>query len=297
MGVTSMGWDISRRRPDRYGGPMGERWLRSVRIDPGAAVDLGARPTDETFGWNKGAARDELEAIKAELDRLQQRLHAEQRRSVLLVLQGMDASGKDGTIRSILSGLNPAGVRVTGFRAPAGPEAEHDYLWRVHLAVPARGEIGVFNRSHYEDVVVVRVHDLVPEQRWRRRYRHIVELERLLTDEGTSVVKVFLHVSQAKQAERLQDRLDDPEKRWKFRAGDLDDAALRPRFMTAYEDALAKTSTTRAPWYVVPADRNWVRNLAVAKILLGVLRDLDPQLPAPELPAPLSLGDAPEPSR
>jgi PPK2 family polyphosphate:nucleotide phosphotransferase len=270
---------------DGYGGSVADRWLRSIRVAPGAKVDLRQRSTNDTFGWDKAAAREELESVKVELDLLQQRLYAEQRRSVLLVLQAMDAAGKDGTIRSILSGLNPAGVQVTSFKVPGGPEAAHDYLWRVHQAAPGRGEIGVFNRSHYEDVIVVRVHGLVPDERWQRRYRHINEFERMLSDEGTSIIKVFLHVSQETQAQRFRERLDNPEKRWKYRAADLEDTARWPDFTAAYEAALSQTSTTRAPWYVVPADRNWVRNLSVAKVLLDVLRTIDPQLPQPEVVA------------
>jgi PPK2 family polyphosphate:nucleotide phosphotransferase len=200
----------------------------------------------------------------------------------LLVLQAMDAAGKDGTIRSMLSGLNPAGIQVSNFKVPGGPEVQHDYLWRVHAAVPGKGEIGIFNRSHYEDVLVVRVKEFVPRSVWSRRYEHINGFERLLADEGTTVVKVFLNVSNEKQRERLQERVDDPEKRWKFRAGDLDDRALWSKFQAAYHDAIKRTSTDAAPWYVVPADRNWVRNLAVAKILVHHLEQMNPKLPAPD---------------
>ena len=249
---------------------------------PGAKVRLRSISTDDTFGWEKKSALKELEKVKARLDILQQRLFAEERRSMLLVLQAMDAAGKDGTIRSILSGLNPAGVSIAPFGVPGGPETEHDYLWRVHAQAPAKGRIVVFNRSHYEDVLVVRVKGFAPRPVWMRRYEHIREFEELLVDEGTTVVKCFLHVSKDVQRERLQERIDDPEKRWKFRMGDLDDRALWPQYQKAYEDALTRTSTDRAPWYVVPADRNWVRNLAVAKILLRHLEKIDPQLPAPE---------------
>jgi PPK2 family polyphosphate:nucleotide phosphotransferase len=199
----------------------------------------------------------------------------------LLVLQARDAAGKDGTVRSIFSGLNPAGVRVTSFKVPGGREIEQDYLWRVHAVCPADGEIGVFNRSHYEDVLVVRVKGFVPRSVWSKRFRHINEFERLLTDEGTTVVKCFLNVSKTEQARRFQDRLDDPAKSWKFREGDLADRKLWPKFQRAYEDVLRKTSTSYAPWHVVPADHNWVRNLAVAKILLSTLEDLDPKFPPP----------------
>ena len=256
--------------------------IDSWRIAPGAAPRLRTRSTDATFGWDKDSSKVELEKVKTELDALQQRLYAEGRRSLLVVLQAMDAAGKDGTIRAILSGLNPAGVKVTSFKVPGGPEVEHDYLWRVHAAVPAKGDIGIFNRSHYEDVLVVRVKEFVPKAVWSRRFDHINAFERLLVDEGTTVVKIFLHVSKEEQRERLQDRVDDPTKRWKFRAGDLDDRALWPKFQAAYEDAIKRTSTDAAPWYVVPADRNWVRNLAVAKIMRHHLSEMNPKLPPPE---------------
>ena len=256
--------------------------VESLRVQPGAKVNLQRWSTDTTLGWEKEAAKAELERVKVRLDELQERLAAEGTRSVLLVLQAMDAAGKDGTIRSILSGLNPAGVTVTSFKVPAGAETKHDYLWRVHAAAPAKGSIGVFNRSHYEDVLVVRVKNFVPKAVWSKRYEHIRSLESLLHDEGTRVVKCFLHVSKEEQRRRFQDRVDDPTKRWKFRAGDLDDRALWPQFQKAYEDAIGRTSTTDAPWYVVPADRNWVRNLAVAKILLNVLEELKPKYPDAE---------------
>jgi PPK2 family polyphosphate:nucleotide phosphotransferase len=253
-----------------------------LRVHPGEKVDLSSRPTSDAFGMTKESAPSLMAEMKASLDLLQQRLYAESERSVLMVVQAMDAAGKDGTIRNTMSGLNPAGVQVTSFKAPGGPEAAHDYLWRVHQACPARGHIGVFNRSHYEDVLVVRVKKLVAEKRWRHRYHHIREFERLLADEGTAVVKCFLHVSKEKQAERLQERLDDPEKHWKFRADDLADRALWDEYQRAYGDAITETTTDAAPWFVIPADRNWVRNLAVARILLETLERLDPKVPLPE---------------
>jgi PPK2 family polyphosphate:nucleotide phosphotransferase len=256
--------------------------VEKLRVAPGDQVDLAQRSTNDMFGMAKESAPAAMADMKGRLDLLQQRLYAEGRRSVLLVFQAMDAAGKDGTIRNTLSGLNPAGVRVTSFKAPGGPEAAHDYLWRIHAACPARGEIGVFNRSHYEDVLVVRVKSFAPEKQWRRRYHHIRDFERILHDEGTSVVKCFLHVSKDKQAERLQERLDDPEKHWKFRAADLQDRALWDDYQRAYRDAIQETSTKDAPWFVIPADRNWVRNLAVARILLETLEQIDPKVPLPE---------------
>ena len=256
--------------------------IERLRVKPGSDLVLAKRATDGDFGMAKEQAIARLAETRGRIDVLQQRLYAESRRSVLLVVQAMDAAGKDGTIRNVLTGLNPAGIRVSGFKAPGGPEAQHDYLWRVHHVCPPRGEIAVFNRSHYEDVLVVRVKQFVPEAVWRRRYAHIRHFEELLADEGTTVVKVFLHVSKDEQARRFQDRLDDPEKRWKFRAGDLDDRALWPEFQSAYEDAINETSTEDAPWYVVPADSNSRRNMAVGEILRATLERLDPQIPEPE---------------
>lgn len=256
--------------------------LNSLRVDPGSAARIAERSTDDKLGFDKDDGEKRLEQLVERIDELQYRLYAEGRRSVLLVLQGLDASGKDGVVRRVFEGVNPMGVTVTSFKAPVGAELQHDYLWRIHGALPRRGTVGVFNRSHYEDVVAVRMYEIAPETVWRPRYEHLREFERMLVDEGTTVVKVFLNVSREEQRVRLQERVDDPEKRWKFRAGDLDDRKLWPTFMQAFEDVLSKTSTARAPWYVVPADRNWVRNLAVAKILLATLADMDPKLPEPE---------------
>lgn len=254
-----------------------------LRVPPGGPAALADRPTRADLGLpGKKAGRRLLRRLNGEIADLQARLWAEDRRAVLLVLQGMDTSGKDGTIRRVLTGVNPQGVRVEAFKQPSANERDRDYLWRVHAAVPRRGEIGVFNRSHYEDVGVVRVLDLVPEDQWRRRYEHILAFEQLLHDEGTVVRKVWLHVSREEQAERLRARLDDPVKRWKFSRGDL---AMRERwddFQTAYEEAISRTSTSHAPWYVVPADRKWVRDVAVATILATTLRSMAPRPPEPE---------------
>jgi PPK2 family polyphosphate:nucleotide phosphotransferase len=257
--------------------------LDTLRVKPGSPPHLKERdPGDRVGAENKQAGLERLAELVQRLAVLHNRLYAEATRSVVLVLQGLDASGKDGTTRSVFTGVNPQGCRVHSFKAPTLTELAHDYLWRVHDLCPARGELAIFNRSHYEDVVAVRVRKLEPEHVWRRRYRHIREFERMLTDEGTSVVKVFLHVSREEQRARLQERLENPEKRWKFRLGDLDDRALWDDFTAAYEDALHETSTEWAPWYVVPADHNWSRNLAVAEILVSVLERLDPKLPEAE---------------
>ncbi len=258
-------------------------FLDELRVKPGEAPRLGDRDPGARVG---AAGKSEgLERLAAQVDRLgvlHNRLYAEARHALVLVLQGMDASGKDGVIRSVFTGVNPQGCRVESFKEPTATELAHDFLWRVHARCPARGEIAIFNRSHYEDVVVVRVKGLVEERVWRRRYGLIRSFEELLADEGTSVVKVFLHESKDTQRERLQERLDDPEKRWKFRVGDLDDRARWDDFQQAYEDALRETSTEKAPWYVVPADHNWSRNLCVAEILVDALERLDPKLPEPE---------------
>ena len=251
-----------------------------LRVAPGSAPGLDRRDAGARIGAaGKDAALTRLAELVEQLGVLHNRLFAEATRAVLLVLQGMDASGKDGTIRHVLTGVNPQGCRVVSFREPASNELAHDYLWRVHAACPARGEIAIFNRSHYEDVVAVRVRGLVPDHVWKRRYEHIREFERLLADEGTAVIKVFLHVSPDEQAKRLEERLEDPEKRWKFRAADLDDRKHWDEFMAAYEDAIRETSTEWAPWYVIPSDHNWVRNLAVGELLVETLERLDPQLP------------------
>lgn len=257
--------------------------LDELRVEPGRAPHLAARDPGVRIG-----ARDKqagLAALAARVERLaalHNRLFAEGTRSVLLVLQGVDASGKDGTIRSVLTGVNPQGCRVVSFREPTSTALAHDFLWRIHAQCPARGELAIFNRSHYEDVVAVRVRKLAPESTWRPRYEHIRSFERMLADEGTAVVKVFLQVSKEEQRRRLQERIDDPEKRWKFRAGDLEDRKHWDEFQAAYEDAIRETSTDYAPWYVVPADHNWVRNLAVAEILVAALERLDPKLPDPD---------------
>src|SRR3954454_12083114 len=253
-----------------------------ARITAGDDLDLGRHDPAETFGWHKGEAKRRFVDIRDEVAELQKVLFAERTRALLVVLQAMDAGGKDGVLRDVLTGINPAGVDVTSFRAPSEDELAHDPLWRVHAHTPAKGQIGVFNRSHYEDVLVVRVKGLVPEIVWRRRYEHIRHFEQLLVDEGTAIVKIYLNLSPEEQRERFQDRIDSPDERWKFRRGDLDDRKLWPEYMRAYREAIARTSTTDAPWYVVPADRKWVRNLTVAHILHHALTRLHPAYPPPE---------------
>ena len=255
--------------------------LDALIVRPGSAAGLEQRDPRDTLGLpKKKDAAEELEALLEELGSLQERLYAEGTRSVLVVLQGLDASGKDGTIRHVFTGVNPQGCRVTSFKAPTPVELAHDFLWRVHAECPARGMIGIFNRSHYEDVVTVRVLELAPEEVWSRRPERIVEFERLLVDEGTTVLKCFLHVSAEEQQERFAERVSDPTKRWKFNPKDEETARRFAEYTAAYEQALTETSTEHAPWYVIPADRNWVRNHAVATVLVEALRRLDPKYPS-----------------
>jgi PPK2 family polyphosphate:nucleotide phosphotransferase len=256
--------------------------LDSLRVEPGSPARIAERDTRDELGLEKRTGDQRLESLVERIDELQYRLHAEDRRCVLLVLQGLDASGKDGVIRRVFDGVNPMGIRITSFKVPAGAETQHDYLWRIHAALPSRGEIGVFNRSHYEDVVAVRMRELAPPEVWQRRYEHIREFERMLAGEGTTVLKVFLNVSREEQRRRFQERVDDPEKRWKFRRDDLEVRRRFDEWVAAWDDALTETSTDWAPWYVVPADRNWVKALVVAELLATTLERLDPRLPDPE---------------
>lgn len=252
-------------------------------VEPGTRAQLADRDPGERLGFHdKAEAEKQLLQLITELSVLHNRLWAESRRALLLVLQGVDCSGKDGSIRSVLTGVNPQGCRIVSFKQPDAGELAHDYLWRVHAVCPARGELGIFNRSHYEDVVVARARELAPKSVWSRRSRHIREFERMLSDEGTTIVKVLLHISRDEQLRRLQERLANPEKTWKFRHGDLDDRARWDAFMAAYEDVITETSTTWAPWHIIPADHNWVRNLALATLLVETLRTMDPRLPPPE---------------
>ncbi len=256
---------------------------------PVPRVDLGRFDCAATHGHSREAAERELTTGLERLSGLQDRLWAEAKRKVLVVLQGIDAAGKDGTIRHVMGAFNPQGCPVTSFKVPTATELAHDYLWRVHGRLPANGEIGIFNRSHYEDVLVVRVHELVPKAAWSRRYKQIGAFERMLTDEGTTIVKFLLAIDRDEQRERFRARLDDPTKRWKFRLGDLDERKLWDAYRAAFEECLERTSTARAPWYLVPANRKWFRNLAVAEILADVIDDLRPAYPPAEEALPASL--------
>jgi len=251
----------------------------ALAVQPGEKVDLATFDTGATHGRRKDQATETLVKDLDRLTSLQDRLWAEGKHRVLIVLQGIDAAGKDGTVRHVMSAFNPMGCPVTSFKVPSPQELAHDYLWRVHPHVPGNGEIAIFNRSHYEDVLVVRVHGFAPKERWSKRYGQINAFERLLAEEGTTIIKFFLAISKDEQRQRFQDRLDEPTKRWKFRLGDLDERKLWDDYRAAYEEMLYRTATDHAPWYVIPADRNWFRNLAVASIVADTLEDLDPKYP------------------
>jgi len=255
-----------------------------LRVTAGDQGSLGRHHPSSTPGapGDRETTEAAIPALHEELSELQTRLWAEGRRSLLVVLQALDAGGKDGTIRHAFRSLNPQGTRVTVFKVPTPEELAHDFLWRVHKAVPGTGEVGIFNRSHYEDVLVVRIHELVPEKVWRDRYGLIEGFEETLLHGGTTIVKLFLHISKEEQRRRLQERLARPDKRWKFNRGDLEERAHWDDYQEAYAEALARTSTEAAPWYVVPADRKWYRNWAVISVLVETLRELDPRYPEVE---------------
>lgn len=261
---------------------MTDKFVRRFLAPSSGPVDLSAIETSETLSMDKETAKAELGVLLSQLAILQHRLMAEAEQSLLVIIQGRDASGKDGLVRHVMSGLNPAGIRVTSFKVPSGSERFHDYLWRCHAVTPARGEVGVWNRSHYEDILVPRVKNLVDEETWQKRYRHIREFERLLSDEGTRVIKFYLHVSHEVQRQRLQKRIDNPESGWKHDPSDLTDRALWPAYQAAYQDILGETSRPYAPWFIVPADVKWARDLIFARILLRVVEEMNPQLPPPD---------------
>lgn len=258
--------------------------MKRYLVKPGDKVDLKkCDPGDKNyFKGDKKESKDELLKINARLEELQEMLYAEHKHKILVVLQAMDSGGKDGTIRHVFNGVNPQGVKVASFKVPTKEELDHDYLWRVHKHTPGKGEIVIFNRSHYEDVLVVRVHDLVPKSVWRRRFKHIRDFERILADEGTTILKLFLHIDLDEQKERFQARLDTPHKRWKFRLGDLEERKLWDNYQNAYEEAISKTSTEWAPWYIIPANRKWYRNLVISRIIVETLESLNMSYPKSE---------------
>ncbi len=250
-------------------------------FEAGSKVDLSKVATGptESVPFGKKEARKRIAANAVEMAELAKRLYAEDKRSILLVLQGMDTAGKDGTIRWVMRGMNPSSCQVTSFKKPSAEELDHDFLWRCHKAAPRKGNISIFNRSHYEDVLIVRVHSLIPKKQWSQRYELINDFERLLTASGTKVVKCFLHISKETQRQRLQERIDIPEKNWKFNPGDLAERKLWDDYQTAYTDALEKCNTDDSPWHIIPSDKKWFRNLVISELLKSVLEDLDPQYP------------------
>lgn len=260
-------------------------------VKPGTQVRLKTLPTDTTPGI-KG--KPDVEAIlrktAEKMAVLQYLMFAESKRALLIVLQAMDTGGKDGSIKHVMTGLNPAGVRVTSFKVPSAEEMSHDFLWRIHHAVPPKGDFGIFNRSQYEDVIVVRVHDLVPRSVWKARYDQINAFEQHLTLNGVTILKFFLHISKDEQKRRIQARMDDPERRWKLSPADFKERDFWDDYQQAYEDALIRCSTPWAPWYIIPADKKWFRNLAVAQIMLETLESLKMKFPKPSFdPSKLKL--------
>ncbi len=253
---------------------------KPITFKPGSELKLADIPTridqDEV---DKEEAKKQIADNARDMADLARCLYAENKRSILLVLQGMDTAGKDGTIRAVMRGLNPRSCQVVSFKKPSEVELDHDFLWRIHQHTPRRGNIGIFNRSHYEDVLVVRVRDLVPKNVWKERYELINDFEKLLTENGTIVLKCFLHVSKEEQRERLQARIDEPKSRWKFNPADLAERKLWSDYQEAYEDALIKCNTKVAPWYIVPSDQKWYRNLVVSNLVYDTMKELSPKYP------------------
>lgn len=258
--------------------------MKQHLVQPNKKIKLAERDPQETgdFKGGKEEGLKEITKLNEKLQELQELLYAEGKHKVLVVLQAMDTGGKDGAIRRVFDGVNPQGVKVASFKVPTPEEMAHDYLWRVHKVTPANGELVIFNRSHYEDVLVVRVHNYVPKEVWSKRYEQINAFEKLLAENGTTILKFFLHISKDEQKERLQARLDDPTKHWKFSVGDLAERKLWDDYQAAYEDALNKTSTEHAPWYVVPANRKWYRDLVISKVLVETLEGLKMKYPEPK---------------
>jgi len=253
------------------------------RVAPGSTVDLRRIDAADTAGQSESDARDEILANAEKLRTLQNQLYAENRRSLLIALQAMDAGGKDGTIGHVFAALNPQGAYVHAFKQPTREEAAHDFLWRVHAVTPARGQVGIFNRSHYEDVLIARVHELVPEEVWSKRYDRINEFEKTLAQNDTHILKFYLHITPDEQLRRFKARLDDPHKQWKISEDDYLERAYWDDYIAAYEDALARCSTEHAPWYVIPANHKWFRNFAVSQIVVKTLEAMKTTYPPPRV--------------
>lgn len=253
-------------------------------VEPGAKVNLRKIDPDDTAGLNsKKTATKKLEQVTQRLTELQYQLYAENKQSLLIVLQAMDAGGKDGTINHVLAPMNPQGCRVQAFKVPSAEERAHDFLWRVHKAAPKNGEVVIFNRSHYEDVLIARVHDLVPKTVWSKRYEYINDFEKLLAAHNTRIVKLYLHISKEEQLDRFEDRLEEPDKHWKISDSDYSERQHWNDYQKAFEDALSKCSTKHAPWYIIPANHKWFRNLAVSEILVETMKAMKPQIPDPSV--------------
>ena len=254
------------------------------RVKPGNKINLDDIDADfKPADLDSEEAAHQLERSTEKIRDLQHLMYAEDRRSLLVVLQGRDAAGKDGTIRRVFGPMNPQGCRVTSFKVPSKMEAAHDFLWRCHFAAPKRGMVGIFNRSHYEDVLVVRVHDLVPKKIWSKRYDHINDFERLLVDSGTVILKFYLHIDREEQLERFKKRIDNPKKNWKISDADYSERPYWDEYTRAFEEAISKCSTGDAPWFVIPANRKWFRNLAIADIVVDTMEDLGMRYPEPEV--------------
>jgi len=257
--------------------------MHAYQVQEGTKILLSDYDPDDTKLWesDKKEAKQTTKDFREELINLQHLLYAEQKHKVLIILQAMDGGGKDGTIRSIFKGVNPQGVRVASFKVPTPEEIGHDYLWRIHKQTPKNGEIVIFNRSHYEDILVVRVHQLVTKKVWQKRFQQINNFEKTLSDEGTTIIKFFLHISKDEQKERFVERIEIPKKQWKFNPKDIDERKQWDDYMHAYEDVLTKTSTAHAPWYVIPANRNWYRDYVIIKIITETLKKLKMAYPQP----------------
>jgi PPK2 family polyphosphate:nucleotide phosphotransferase len=256
------------------------KFSQELAVKPEHKVKLSKWDPDDTLGFEKDhETKASLEKAIERLVGFQYRLYAEKKRALLLIFQGLDAAGKDGTIRHVMSGVDPQGCVVKSFKVPSAEEADHDFLWRVHKAIPGYGEIGVFNRSHYEDVLVVRVHELVPKEVWSRRYAQINEFEAMLEENRVKILKFFLHISKDEQKKRFLERIDDPDKRWKISQDDFTERKYWDDYTAAYEDALERCSTKRAPWFIIPANRKWFRNLAVSQIIDETFREMDMKFP------------------
>ena len=256
--------------------------FKKHRVQENDKVKLSRIETDgKKIEKDRAGGEALFQSLRSELITLQAQLYAEAKQQLLIVFQAKDAAGKDGTIRSVFEGANPQGVVVTSFKRPSEEDLAHDFLWRVHKSVPAKGMIGVFNRSHYEDVLVVRVHNIVPESVWRPRYEMINDFEKMLTASGTRIIKFFLHISKDEQKQRFQERIDDPSKRWKFDPADLEKRKLWDVYVQAFEDMLEKCSTKECPWYIVPSDQNWYRDLVVTSVIVETLKSMNPKYPSP----------------